>query len=75
MTKTELLNKLNKENIPTNIVIFDDPIKGGLCLRKVYYRWEVFYRERGQEYNCIGFPSESDALQYMYEKLLSLYKK
>jgi len=75
MTKTELLNKLNKENIPTNIVNFDDPIKDGLCLRKVYYRWEVFYRERGQEYNGIGFPSESDALQYMYEKLLSLYKK
>ncbi len=75
MTKTELLDKLNKENISTDIVSFDDPIKDGLCLRKVYYRWEVFYRERGQEYNVIGFPSESDALQYMYEKLLSLYKK
>lgn len=75
MTKAELIDKLNKENIPTDIVNFNDPIKDGLCIRKVYYRWEVFFRERGKDYNAIGFSNESDALQYIYEKLLSLYKK
>ena len=75
MTKEELLNKLNKENIPTEVVNFDNPIKDGLCIRKVYYRWEVFFRERGKEYDDIGFSNESDALQYIYEKLVSLYNR
>ena len=36
---------------------------------KNYHRWEVFYRERGKDYGCIGFSSESGALEYLLGKL------
>ena len=74
MTKTEFLELLEKHKIDVNIVVFDDSIRDGYCVRKNYYRWEVFYRERGKEYDCIGFPSESNALQYLFEKLKNFYK-
>ena len=75
MTRVEFLELLKKHNINENLVVFDDAIKEGYCVRKNYFRWEVFFRERGKEYDCIGFPSESDALQYLFDKLYSLYVK
>ena len=75
MTKTEFLELLKKYNINENLVVFDDEIKEGYCVRKNYFRWEVFFRERGKEYDCVGFPSESNALQYLFDKLYSLYVK
>lgn len=75
MTKTEFLELIKKHNINENIVVFDDSIKEGYCVRKNYFRWEVFFRERGKEYDCIGFPSESNALQYLFEKLYDMYVK
>lgn len=75
MTKVVFLELLKKHNIDVNQVVFDDPIREGYCIRKNYFRWEVFYRERGKEYNCMGFPSESDALQYLFDKLYKMYVK
>ena len=75
MTRMEFLLLLKKHNINENIVVFDDSIKEGYCVRKNYFRWEVLFRERGNEYDCIGFPSESDALQYLFDKLYSIYAK
>ena len=75
MTKTEFLELLKKHNINTNLVVFDDPIKEGYCIKKRGFRWEVFFRERGKEYEPLGFPSESNALQYLFEKLFSIYVK
>lgn len=75
MTKTDFLELLKKNNIDADIVVFDDPIREGYCVRRNYFRWEVFFRERGKEYDCIGFPSESDALEYLFEKLFSIYGK
>ena len=75
MTKTEFLDLLKKHNINEKFVVFDDDVKDGYCVRKNHYRWEVFFRERGKEYDCIGFPSESNALQYLFEKLYSIYVK
>ncbi len=74
MTKTEFLELLDKHNINKNIVVFDD-ISDGYCVRKNYYRWEIFFRERGEEYDCVGFPTESDALKYLFDKLYSIYVK
>ncbi len=74
MTKTEFSELLKKQNINENLVVFDDSVKDGYCVRKNHSRWEVLFRERGTEYTCIGFPSESDALQYLFEKLCSIYK-
>ena len=75
MTKTEFLELLDKHNINKNIVVFDDNITDGYCVRKNYYRWEVFFREREKEYDLLGFSSESEALQYLFDKLYSLYVK
>lgn len=75
MTKAEFLELLKQYNINENLVVFDDAIKEGYCVRKHYFRWEVFFRERGKEYDCVGFPSESNALQYLFDKLYSLYVK
>ena len=75
MTKNEFIELLKKYNISENIVVFDDTLKDGYCVRKNYYRWEVLFRERGKEYDCVGFPSESDALQYLWDKLYEVYVK
>lgn len=34
MTKTEFLELLKKHNINENLVVFDDAIKEGYCVRK-----------------------------------------
>ena len=75
MTKTDFLNGLRKHNIDERLVVFDDTIRDGYCVRKNYHRWEVFFRERGTEQECVGFPSESDALQFLFDKLYSIYVK
>lgn len=75
MTKTDFLELLKKNNIDADIVVFDDPIREGYCVRRNHFRWEVFFRERGKEYDCIGFPSENDAMEYLFEKLFSIYGK
>lgn len=75
MTKAEFFELLKKHNINENLVVFDDTIKEGYCVRKRYHRWEVFFLERGKEYDCVGFPSESNALQYLFDKLYSIYTK
>lgn len=73
MTRTEFIELLKEHNINEKLVIWDDFVEDGYCVRRNYYRWEVFFRERGKEYDCIGFPSESNALEYLFDKLRSLY--
>lgn len=75
MNREEFIETLNKNGIDSNIVSFDDGFAEGHCVRKNYFRWEVFIRERGQEYDVIGFPSESDALTYLLEEILRFYRK
>ena len=43
MTKAEFLELLKKYNINENLVVFDGAIKEGYCVRKNYFRWEVFF--------------------------------
>ena len=75
MTRDEFTELMKKYGINENLVVFDDAVKDGYCIRRNYLRWEVFFRERGKEYNCVGFPSESEALQYLSEKLCGIYVK
>ena len=70
LTKESFLYELIKNNIDTNIVNFENSIRDGFYIRKNHFRWEVFYRERGVDYNVICFPSESDALQYLLKAIL-----
>lgn len=74
MTKQDFILELEKNNISNSIVHFDDSRADGYCIRKNYFRWEVFSRERGIEYNIVGFPSENDALVYLLKELKRIYQ-
>ena len=63
MTYNEFVDLLRENNVNTNIVHFENSIADGYYVLKNYHRWEVFYRERGKDYDCIGFPSESNAFR------------
>ncbi len=52
MTKTEFLELLEKNNININLVVFDDSIKDGYCIRKNYFRWEVFLEKEEMNLNA-----------------------
>ncbi len=69
MTKSEFLNMLMDNHISSNIVHFENSVSDGYYVLKNYHHWEVFYRERGKDYDCVGLPSESDALEYLLKKL------
>lgn len=73
MTRNEFITGLKENGIPLEIVSFDSSINDGYNIRKNKLRWETFTRERGKEYNCIGFPSESDALQHVFNELIAIY--
>ena len=70
MTYNEFVDLLKENKIDTSIVHFENSVADGYYVLKNYHRWEVFYRERGKDYDCIGFPSESDALEYLLKKLV-----
>ena len=63
------VNVLTKNNIDSNIIHFENSVEDGYYVLKNYHRTEVIYRERGKEYESFGFPSESDALEYLLKKL------
>ena len=68
MTKAEFLDFLNCHGI-TAAVYFENAAADGYFVLKNKFRWEVSLRERGVELDCMGFPSESDALTYLAQKL------
>ena len=69
MTYNEFVDLLRENNVDTNMVHFENSVADGYYVLKNYHRWEVFYRERGKDYDCVGFPSENDALEYLLRKL------
>lgn len=75
MNREKFMSLLQGNEIDPNIVSFDSSVDEGYNIRKNRIRWETFVRDRGKEYNCIGFPSESDALEYMLKRLIELYGK
>lgn len=75
MNRNEFVSCLKKNGIEPKIVSFDSSVNEGYNIRKNKLGWETFVRERGKEYDCIGFPSESDAIQYMLNKLVGIYAK
>ena len=71
MTRTEFLEQCKSKKIAFNLIHFENSVEDGYYVLKNYHRWEVFFRERGKDYECMGFPSESDALMYLSERLIS----
>ncbi len=70
MTKEEFFEAIESKSVSSNLVHFENSVADGYYVLKNYHRWEIFYRERGKDYDCIGFPSESDALEYLLKKLV-----
>ena len=75
MNKNESIARLQENGIPPEIVSFDSSTNDDYNIRKNKLRWETFTKERGKEYDCIGFPSESDALQHMLGELVVIYAR
>ena len=71
MTTQELKNKLKEEGVPENMYSW---LIGGFpneayCLIKKENGWEVYYSERGKKRGTKQFDRESEACEYMYQKL------
>ena len=75
MTREEFIERLKEKGINPYMVSFNDDTKEGRCIRKNYHRWETLMRERGEEYDVLSFPSESDALERMYSVLVDIYTR
>lgn len=75
MDRSEFFSLLLKKGIDPKIVSFNSSTAEGHNIRKAHHGWETFIRERGVEYDCIGFPSESDAMWAMFNELTKIYGK
>ena len=75
MNRNEFIARLKENGISPEIVSFDSSTKEGYHVRKNELRWETFTRQRGKEYDCIGFPSQSEALQHMLDELVTIYAR
>ena len=74
MEKRDFLQRLKQEGISESVVdINNEKIEDMHSLRFDGLRWLTFRRERGQEYEVMGYPCESDALDALFQRLLSLY--
>ena len=71
MTNDDFILELIKNGIEPTEVLSDTPVKTGYGIRKNGYRWEVFYRDRGQEFFTLGYPSESNALQALLHHIIN----
>lgn len=59
-------NNISPENVCFNNNVADDVF----CVRENYGRIEVFYRERGKEFDMQVFQSLSPALEYLLDKMI-----
>ena len=75
MDRNEFIARLKENGISPQIVSFGSNVGDGYQVQKSRCGWETFVRERGTEYECIGFPSESDALQHMLDEIIGMYTK
>ena len=73
MNRNEFITRLIENGISPEIVSFDSSTNDGYNIRKNKLHWETLIRERGKEHDCMGFPSESDALQHMLDELVAIY--
>lgn len=69
MDRNEFMNLLKREGIDPELVAFDNYLFEGFNVRENRDCWDVFYRERGLEHSCVHFPTESDALKYLFKEM------
>lgn len=71
MTRQEFLEEVRKEGINPRTFDLDNVKHECYVLNSDYYDYRVYYSERGSEYNIRHFVTESEALEYLLEKLKS----
>ena len=71
MTIQELERKLNNERVPKNMysLLIGGFPNEAFCLVKQDDIWEVYYSEHGKKRGIKQFYTESEACEYLYEKL------
>lgn len=69
MNRLELLDELDKLNVPTSYYSIKGPMEDRICLDKEKEQWVVFYAERGLKSELGTFRAESEACEFMLEKL------
>lgn len=76
MNKQDFLKSLSQNNIGLENICFNDEVKDDVfCVRENYTCVEVFYRERGKEYDLQKFSTLSQALEYLLNKILKMTGK
>ena len=70
MTREEFFCELIAHDFDPEHISIDNTAMDGYGIRKAYWRWEIFFRERGVEYFTRGYPSESEALIALLEDIL-----
>lgn len=66
-----MTNNISPKNVCFNNNVADDVF----CVRENYDNIEVFYRERGKEYDMRIFKNISQALEYLLDKILRISGK
>lgn len=76
MDKNIFIQLLNKHDIDPNIVCFNNTSKDDVfCVMDNYNTIDVFYRERGREFDVQKFSTQSEALEYLLKKVLTISGK
>lgn len=73
MDKNNFVETLMFYGVDPDIVCFDDYVSDDVfCVNKNYNIVEVFYRERGNVFGLLEFNSQSQALEYLLNKILNM---
>ncbi|MBC8545962.1 hypothetical protein H8711_03280 [Clostridiaceae bacterium NSJ-31] len=73
MLDDDFFEVLRANNIPEFKVSINNAIKDDVyCIRENYNQWEVFYRERGKEFNLKKFDTKEEAQNYLLNYLIRI---
>ena len=76
MNESNFISELLKYGIDPSIICFNNNVKDDVfCVRDNYNVVEVFYRERGKEYDIQKFQNRELALEYLLNKILRMSGK
>lgn len=66
--------RIISDSYPLDIVDFENEYPNeSYCIRQKNGQWEVYYSERGQKTGLKMFDLESDACEYLLEKIKTSY--
>lgn len=75
MNIKELKKLLDEKGVSPNRYSLNGGLENDtLCIEKASYRWIVYYTERGNKYDEIGFCNENEACIYFYNLIINDFK-